>query len=79
MLQFLACSPELQLITYFYSKAFSLNNCLKTLCREQGVELVDMWNDFYNQRGFGNDGRSTLVRRGGGQGPDAQNSSSARL
>ena len=49
--------PKIAADNVFYSKAFSLNNRLKSLCREQGVEFVDMWNDFYNRTGlFQNDG-----------------------
>ncbi len=36
----------------FYSKAFSLNNRLETLCKEHGIEFVNMWNDLYNKPGL---------------------------
>ena len=36
----------------FYSKAFSLNSRLRNLCKDHGVEFVDMWNDFYNRAGL---------------------------
>ena len=49
--------PRISADNIFYSKAFSLNNRLQSLCREQGVVFVDMWNDFYNKTGlFQNDG-----------------------
>ena len=32
----------------FYNIAFSTNNRLKTLCQQENVEFIDMWNDFYN-------------------------------
>ncbi len=35
----------------FYSKPFSLNNPLETLCKEHGIEFVNMWND-YNKPGL---------------------------
>ena len=49
--------PQIAADNYFYSKAFSLNKRLKTLCRQHGIEFVDMWNDFYNKTGlFKDDG-----------------------
>ncbi len=36
----------------FYSKAFSLNCRLHNLCKDHGVEFMDMWNDFYNRTGL---------------------------
>ena len=49
--------PRMSADNVFYSKAFSLNNRLQSLCREQGIEFVNMWNDFYNKAGlFQNDG-----------------------
>ena len=49
--------PRISADNVFYSKAFSLNNRLQSLCREHGVEFVNMWNDFYNKAGlFLNDG-----------------------
>ena len=49
--------PRISAGNLFYSKAFSLNNRLQSLCREQGVEFVNMWNDFYSQAGlFQSDG-----------------------
>ena len=41
----------------FYNKVFSLNNGLRNLCKDNGVEFVNMWNDFYNRTGlFHSDG-----------------------
>ena len=44
--------PRVAADDLFYSKAFSLNNRLRNLCKDQGVEFVDMWNDFYNRTGL---------------------------
>ena len=44
--------PRIDADNVFYSKAFSLNNRLQTLCKEQGIEYVNMWNDFYKQSGL---------------------------
>ena len=41
--------PRISADDVFYSKAFSLNSRLRNLCKDHGVEFVDMWNDFYNQ------------------------------
>ena len=35
----------------FYDRAFSTNNRLKTLCAEEGIDFVDLWNDFYDITG----------------------------
>ena len=41
----------------FYNKAFSLNNRLKNLCRQEGVKFIDTWDNFYQKPElFGNDG-----------------------
>ena len=49
--------PRVAADDLFYSKAFSLNNRLRNLCKDHGVEFVDMWNDFYNRTGlFHSDG-----------------------
>ena len=49
--------PRIAADDLFYSKAFSLNNRLRNLCKDHGVEFVDMWNDFYNRTGlFHSDG-----------------------
>ena len=34
----------------FYSKVFSTNNRLKSLCSQENVEFIDLWNHFYDQR-----------------------------
>ena len=44
--------PRVAADDLFYSKAFSLNSRLRNLCKDQGVEFLDMWNDFYNQPGL---------------------------
>ncbi len=44
--------PRLAEDNGFYSKVFSLNNRLETLCKEHGIEFVNMWNDFYNKPGL---------------------------
>ncbi len=36
----------------FYSKVFIRNSRLRNLCKDHGVEFVDMWNDFYNRTGL---------------------------
>ncbi len=36
----------------FYSKAFSVNSRLRNLCKDHGVEFVNMWNDFYDRTGL---------------------------
>ena len=49
--------PRLSADDLFYNKAFSLNSRLRNLCKNHGVEFVDMWNDFYNKAGlFQSDG-----------------------
>ena len=49
--------PRINADTRFYNIAFSTNNRLKTLCQQENVEFIDMWNDFYNQhRLFQKDG-----------------------
>jgi hypothetical protein len=49
--------PRIAAEDLFYSKAFSLNNRLRNLCKDHGVEFVDAWNDFYNRTGlFHSDG-----------------------
>ncbi len=44
--------PRIAADNGFYSKPFSLNNPLETLCKEHGIEFVNMWNDFYNKPGL---------------------------
>ena len=41
--------PRIDADNIFYSKAFSLNNRLKSLCLQEGVEFINTWNDFYQQ------------------------------
>ncbi|MCP4268391.1 MAG: hypothetical protein GY777_22915 [Candidatus Brocadiaceae bacterium] len=41
--------PRISANTVFYSKAFSLNNCLKTLCQQEGIDFTDNWNQFYQK------------------------------
>ncbi len=36
----------------FYSKTFSLNHHLETICKQHGIEFVNMWNDIYNNPGL---------------------------
>ena len=33
----------------FYNRAFSTNNCLKSLCTEEDIDVINCWNDFYNR------------------------------
>ncbi len=44
--------PRIAADNVFYSKEFSLKNRLETLCKEYGIEFVNMWNDFYNKIGL---------------------------
>ncbi len=44
--------PRIAAENGFYSKAFSLNNRLETICKEHGMEFVNMWNDFNNKTGL---------------------------
>ncbi len=41
--------PRISAPSVFYSKAFSLNNRLMSLCLQEGVEFINTWNDFYQQ------------------------------
>lgn len=41
--------PRIQATDTFYSKAFSTNNRLKTLCSQEGVEFINMWDDFFDR------------------------------
>ncbi len=36
----------------FYSKVFILSNRLESFCKENGIEFVNMWSDFYNKTGL---------------------------
>ena len=47
--------PRIEADDLFYSKAFSLNNRLRNLCKDNGVEFVNMWNDFYDRTGLFHD------------------------
>ncbi len=44
--------PRIAADSGFYSKTFSLNNRLETLCKEHGIKFVNMWNDFHNKPGL---------------------------
>ena len=49
--------PRIGADTTFYSKAFSTNNRLKSLCLQEKVDFLDTWNDFYDQpKLFSDDG-----------------------
>ena len=49
--------PKMSAENVFYSKAFSLNNRLKSLCLQEGIEFVDTWDHFYQKPDlFNNDG-----------------------
>lgn len=41
--------PRIGAESQFYSKAFSTNSRLKSLCTHENVEFVDLWNHFYDQ------------------------------
>ena len=41
--------PRVNAENSFYSKAFSINNCLENVCKGEGVEFINLWNHFYNQ------------------------------
>ena len=41
--------PRIGAENTFYSKAFSINNRLKSLCIQEKVDYLDTWNDFYDQ------------------------------
>lgn len=41
--------PRIDTEPVFYSKAFSLNNRLESLCLQEGVEFVNHWNQFFEQ------------------------------
>ncbi len=40
--------PPMNESNAFYSKAFSTNNRLKSLCAQENVEFVHFWYNFYN-------------------------------
>ena len=39
--------PRMSAANSFFSKAFSLNNQLRTLCSQEGVEFIDTWDHFF--------------------------------
>ena len=41
--------PRIRAEDAFYDKAFSTNNRLKTLCSQEGVDFINMWDDFYDK------------------------------
>ena len=41
--------PRIKATDRFYDKAFSTNNRLKTLCFQEGVDYINMWDDFYDK------------------------------
>ena len=42
--------PRIGAESQFYNKAFSTNNRLKSLCSEENVEFINLWNHFYDQQ-----------------------------
>ena len=42
--------PKIDADNIFYSKAFSINNRVKNLCSQEGIEFIDTWNHFYRER-----------------------------
>ena len=49
--------PKMLAENVFYSKAFSMNNRLKSLCLQGGIDFVYTWNHFYrNPDLFNKDG-----------------------
>ena len=49
--------PRLNAENQFYNKAFSTNDRLKSLCSEENVEFINLWNHFYDERSlFNRDG-----------------------
>ena len=41
--------PRVGAPVVFYNRAFSANNRLKTLCAKEGVDFINMWDDFYGK------------------------------
>ena len=41
--------PRIRATNTFYSKAFSINQRLKTLCSQENVDFISMWDDFYDK------------------------------
>lgn len=49
--------PRMSAENTFYSKAFSLNSRLNSLCRQEGVTFINTWDHFFQKSDlFGNDG-----------------------
>ena len=42
--------PRVDAEKQFYNKAFSTNDRLKSLCSNENVEFINLWNHFYDQR-----------------------------
>ena len=42
--------PKIDAGNVFFSKAFSVNNRVKNLCSQEGIEFIDTWNHFYGER-----------------------------
>ena len=42
--------PKIGTDSTFYDKAFSTNTRLISLCQQEGVEYINLWNNFYGQR-----------------------------
>ena len=49
--------PRMREGSRWYSKAFEVNNTLKSLCAKEGITFINPWNDFY--------GKSDLFKRDG--------------
>ena len=41
--------PRTKAPTVFYDRAFSINSRLRSLCTEEEVDYVNLWDDFYNK------------------------------
>ncbi|MCP5006083.1 MAG: SGNH/GDSL hydrolase family protein, partial [Planctomycetes bacterium] len=41
--------PRMSAESSFYSKAFSLNSRIKSLCLQEGIGFMDSWNQFYQK------------------------------
>ena len=41
--------PRTRAPAHFYDRAFSTNSRLRTLCTDEGVDYVNLWDDFYNK------------------------------
>lgn len=42
--------PRINGANSFYDRAFSINSRLGNLCKEEGVEFLNLWNHFYDQK-----------------------------